>query len=176
MKKNNSGITLLALIIMIIVLIIIASISVYEGKELIEKSKVQTIETNMLTIQAKAKAYAEEIEAKIWVKDGETKETARNNEFQKKGFNYKTNNEANQIYSSQINSDITVGDCISYTISSDGLKDMGLEDISTETYIVVFDKTDYKKIDVIFPNDNKGIRYNKKTYYTLSSLQNALTE
>ena len=74
MKKNNSGITLMVLIITIIVLIIIASISVYEGKELIIKSKINTIKTNMLTIQAKAKSYAEEIDVKIWAEsDKDTK-------------------------------------------------------------------------------------------------------
>ena len=85
MRKNNSGITLLVLVITIVVLTIIASITVYEGKELIDKSKVQTLETNMLTIQAKVKAYAEEIEAKVWaLEDGagnNQKDGKRKSEF-----------------------------------------------------------------------------------------------
>ena len=81
MKKNDSGITLLVLVITIVVLTIIASIAVYEGKELIEKSKVQTLQTNLLTIQAKAKAYAEEIEAKIWTENDETRKANKRNEL-----------------------------------------------------------------------------------------------
>ena len=103
MMKNNSGITLLALIIIVIVLIIIASISVYEGKELIAKSKVQTLETNMLIIQAKAKSYAEEIDAKIWTDNN--KDESRDNKFKNdKGFSDPVTVE--QKYLDQISNEI----------------------------------------------------------------------
>lgn len=165
MVKNNSGITLIVLVITIIVLIIIASISVYEGKELIAKSKVQTIETNMLTMQAKAKSYAEEIDAKIWTEKEEDKDSARNAAFLEKGFE----NPSSSL-DSKYNLDIT--NYISYTISPEALSGMGLDDIKNEMYIVVYDKDDYKKMDVIYPN---GVSYNKKTYYTLSKLQSVLS-
>ena len=106
MKRNDSGITLLALIIMIIVLIIIASISVYEGRELIEKSKVQTVETCMLTIQAKAKAYAEEIESKIWNKGDNDKESAKITNFDNKGFFRIQNNTIDVKIVNQIDEDV----------------------------------------------------------------------
>ena len=54
--KNNSGITLIALSVTIIVLLILVSISASAGTKIISKSKAQTLETNMLTIQAKVKA------------------------------------------------------------------------------------------------------------------------
>lgn len=164
MKKNNSGVTLLVLIIAIIVLLIITSIIVYEGKELIIKSKVQTLETNMLTIQAKAKSYAEEIDAKIWTKAEDKKEEARNNEFLKKGFT---------ITSTGIPSEASNSDCIFYQISEKGLSDMGLSDIKNENYIVSYNKNDFKIIDVIFPN---GVKFKGNTYYTLSSIQSKLAE
>ena len=67
MKKINEqrGITLIALVITVILLLIIGGISITKGSDLVEKSKVETIETNMLTIKAKAKEYAENVEALI---------------------------------------------------------------------------------------------------------------
>ncbi len=164
MKKNNSGITLIALIITIIVLLIIASITTYEGKELIAKSKAQTLENNMLTIQAKAKEYAEEIDAKIWTESD--KDTKRNEEFLSKGFI----NPSNSIDSKYINIETT--NYIAYTISPEGLSSMGLDEIKNEQYMVIYDKDDYKKMDVIFTN---GIKYKKVQYYTLSNLQSILS-
>ena len=49
---------------------------------------------------------------------------------------------------------------------------MGLDDIDNENYIVVYDKGDYQKIDVIF---NNGVTYKRVTYYTLSELKKALS-
>ena len=163
MMKNNSGTTLLALIIIVIVLIIIASISVYEGKELIAKSKVQTLETNMLIIQAKAKSYAEEIDAKIWTESEENKAEIRNEEFEKKGF---------KTPSAKIPSEANKTNCVFYQISEDGLTNMGLDDLKNEKYIVSYDKEDYNKIDVIYPD---GVKYKKVIYYTLSKLKIALS-
>ena len=163
MVKDNSGITLIVLVITIIVLIIIASISVYEGKELIAKSKVQTIETNMLTIQAKAKSYAEEIDAKIWTEKEDNKDSKRNEEFAKKEF---------KSPSVEIPSEVYDANCVFYQISEKGLTDMGLDDLKNEIYIVSYAKDDYKNIDVIYPN---GVTYKRVTYYTLSELKKALS-
>ena len=53
-KKNNKGITLVALIITIVVLIIIASITIYSGKETISKANNISIKIqNMLGVQPK---------------------------------------------------------------------------------------------------------------------------
>ena len=164
MKNNNAGITLIVLIIIIVVLIIITSISVYEGKELIAKSKVQTLETNMLIIQAKAKSYAEEVDAKIWTETEENKNTKRDEEFLKKGFN---------IYNSQIPSEINSAEYNFYKISENGLTNMGLKDINNEIYIVTYKKSDYNKIEIIYP---EGVKYKKTTYYTLSKIQNELND
>ncbi len=181
MKKNNSGITLLVLVITIVVLTIIASITVYEGKELIDKSKVQTLQTNMLTIQAKTKAYAEEIEAKIWVKDGDEKETARNNGFLDKGefkrLPYQEDN-LTQTHLEHLSEEIKSGGYSAYLVTGSALEKMGLNDISNEIYYVVYNQkeneneNDSMLIDVIY---KEGIRYNKNTYYTLSEIQNALS-
>lgn len=165
MVKDNSGITLATLIITIIVITIIATISVYEGKELIEKSKVETIETNMLTIQAKTKSYADEIDAKIWTESN--KDTARDNEFHIKGFSSAS---PSQEILAQIDDNIKE-DYIAYTITGEALIKMGLDEISDEIYMVVFKKSDYKLMDIVY---QKGVTYKEITYYALSKLQNAL--
>ena len=181
MKKNNSGITLLVLVITIVVLTIIASITVYEGKELIDKSKVQTLQTNMLTIQAKAKAYAEEIEAKIWVLNGTDKENERDNAFLDKGefkkLPYQEDN-LTQTHLEHLSDEIKSGEYSAYLVTGSALEKMGLNDISNEIYYVVYNQkenengNDSMLIDVIY---KEGIRYNKNTYYTLSEIQNALS-
>ena len=152
MKKNNSGITLVALIITIIVMIIIATISLYEGKEIIQKSKVQTIQTNMFSIQAKVKAYAEEIDAKVWALSN--KEEKRKSEFNNRGLNGPNSNEGK----------------LEYTITQDALKKMGLETLNASDYTVVFN-TSYTDIDIKY---NPGIKYKNVTYTTLSGLEEVL--
>ena len=55
MLKKENGITMVMLIIMIIVMLIVAGIVVYEGTSTIKSAKKQSIYTNMLLIQAKAR-------------------------------------------------------------------------------------------------------------------------
>lgn len=171
MKRNNSGITLIALIIIIIVIIIIASISVYEGKELIAKSKVQTLETNMLIIQAKAKSYAEEIDAKIWTESEENKDESRKTAFSEKGL-INQSNSIESKYINQIGNNVDKNNYFSYEISEEALISMGLEDIKKEKYKVVYDRNDFNKLDIIYID---GVSYKGKTYYTLSELKKALS-
>ena len=163
MKKYNSGITLMALIITIIVLLIIVSISVYEGKELIAKSMIQSLENNMLIIQAKAKAYAEEIDAKIWTES--EKDAKREEEFSQKGFI----NQSNSIDNKYIN--IDTSNYVAYTIKPEGLTLMGLDEIKNDQFMVIYDKEDYKKMDVIYKN---GVKYKGEDIYTLSKIQEVL--
>lgn len=184
MKRKESGITLIVLIIIVIVLIIIASITAFEGKELISKSKIQTLETNMLTIQAKAKAYAEEIDAKIWTEsdsqsdvdgDGNTpKDIARNSEFtsEKIGFTGPisvTNQEALR----QASQGITSSNYVAYEVTGNALINMGLKDIKNENYVVIYSKENYKLMDVIYPN---GVNYKGTMHFTLSNLQSILSD
>ena len=59
MKKNENGITLVVLTITIIVLIILAGITVYNGKDSIQKANLEGLKTNMLLIETKAREYVE---------------------------------------------------------------------------------------------------------------------
>lgn len=165
--KKESGITLIALVITVIVILIIAGISVYEGRELINTSKIQTLETNMLKIQVKAKEYAEGIEAKVFTEKNEQKDEKRNQEFGTKGFTPTTVNEniLSQA-SAKLQSNYVV-----YAISEQALIDMGLKEISNKNYVVIFSKNDYKIMDIIYID---GIQYKNATLYTLSALQDVL--
>ena len=57
--KDNRGITIVALIITIIILIIILGVSLGTGNDVITKSKLENLKTNMLLIEVKAKEYIE---------------------------------------------------------------------------------------------------------------------
>ena len=49
---------------------------------------------------------------------------------------------------------------------------MGLEDIKDEVYIVIYNKDDYKKMDIIYAD---GVTYKGNNYYTLSELKKVLS-
>lgn len=164
MKQFNSqkGITLISLIIAIVVLLIIASIAIHEGTNLIGQARVQTYETNMLSIEAKVKGYAEDIEAAVWTKDDSDKQQEREKKFKEYGLEKTT-------LSDEVKT--TISQNYAYLITDEGLNKMGLSDLKGEKYIVIFDKSNYKNMDIVYQN---GISYDKKTYYTLSELKEVL--
>ena len=124
----------------------------------------------MLTIEAKAKAYAEEIEAKIWNKSGGEKDSARNTKFSEKHMNVVSDvGQGVDKVSNDIKSDY-----LAYEVTNQALTDMGLEEVDTEEnekYIVIFSKENYKLMDVIYYT---GVTYKGETYYTLSDLKDVL--
>ncbi len=167
--KENKGITLTALVVMIIVIMILAGITIYQGTGLIKSTKVETYVTNMITIRAKAKVYAEEVNAEVW--DQEDKTSKKKELFASKYSMTEPSNK-NEIIS-KVDSDINNEDgCDCYEITKDTLVDMGLNELAEETengeYVVVYNSKDYKKLDIVY---KAGINYEKVKYYTLSSLQ-----
>ena len=62
MYKSEKGITMVMLVIMIIVMLILAGILLYEGTSTIQSAKQQSIYTNMLLIQAKARTIADKVD------------------------------------------------------------------------------------------------------------------
>ena len=166
--KKNEGITLIALIVTIIVLIILAGISIGEGTSLIKKAKVENFITNMITIRANSKVYAEEINAKTWNlnDNGES----RNKLFE---ADYGMKRESEALNSAQISAlDFESDEYDCYSVTETTLENMGLESIKDDTnYVVVYKSDDYTKLDIVY---KKGITYNGETYYTLSTLQNAM--
>lgn len=64
-KRNEKGITLVALSITIIVLLIIAGITIYYSKDTIKRANLESIKTNMMLIEAKARECVEEANFKL---------------------------------------------------------------------------------------------------------------
>ncbi len=170
--KQQSGITLIALVITVIVILIIISISVYEGLEILIEAKVQTLETNMLIIKAKAKEYGEEIETEIWSLSDSEKTDKRNEILSGYGM-YETTIDSN--ISNQLSSEVS-GNYVAYEISemisNNGLNGLQ-EDISEGQYIVIYNLSDYTKMDIAHTG---GLVYEDTTYYTLSALQEFFSE
>lgn len=172
--NNKSGITLIALIITIIVILILAGISVKEGTSLIKKAKIESIMTNMITIKANAKGYAEEINAEIWDLSEEEKANKRTELFESK---YKMTALDSGTIESKVDSSIKENGCVAYSITKDTLEDMGMSDLANQTengeFVVVYNKNDFSKLEIVYPS---GIPYEKSTYWTLSELQNKIGE
>lgn len=62
MFKKENGVTMVMLVVMIIVMLILAGIIVYEGTSTIKSAKNQSIYTNMLLIQAKARTIQDKVD------------------------------------------------------------------------------------------------------------------
>lgn len=172
--KENKGITIIALVIMIIVILILAGISLIEGTSLIKQTKIENLMTNMITIRAKSKVFAEEVNAEVW--DVEDKSTKRQNLYSEKYSMSVPSNETELI--SKVDSSVNTGNsCECYEITKETLSVMGLDELVNETengeYIVVYDSSDYTNLDIIY---QPGIQYKGETYYTLSSLQAEMGE
>ena len=56
---NKNGIALITLCITIAILVIVAGVLVYTGSNIVSSAKLQTLNTNMLLIQAKVKTISE---------------------------------------------------------------------------------------------------------------------
>lgn len=114
MLKKENGVTMVMLVIMMIVMIIIAGVIVYEGTSTIGSAKKQSIYTNMLLIQAKARTIKDKVDF------GEAEYVGT-----------KINEEVKTKYG------ITGED--SYELSQNDLYDMGVEVSGNNEYIVDYD-------------------------------------
>ena len=184
MKKieNKSGITLIALVITVIVILILIGISVGEGKSLIKKAKIESLMTNMITIKANAKIYAEEINAEVWdlKEDDEdvtkTKSYNRANLFRTK-YNMEKIEDATEIIS-KVDSLINDSNgCEVYDIKTATLEEMGLSNLANDSedgeFVVVYNSADFTKLEIVYPS---GIKYDNSVFYTLSDLKNKMEE
>ena len=173
--KNKSGITLIALIVTIIVILILAGISVNTGINLIKKAKFESLMTNMITLKANAKVYAEEINAEVWDLANEEKATKRAELFLSKHYMTKMENQTNIL--SKLDNSIKENGCEIYSISEDTLNEMGLTDLANDTeyeeFVVVYNSEDFTKLEIVYPS---GINYENTTYWTLSELQSKVDE
>ena len=184
MKKfeSRSGITLIALVITVIVILILIGISVGEGKSLIKKAKIESLMTNMITIKANAKIYAEEINAEVWdlKEDDEdvtkTKSYNRFNLFSTK-YNMEKIEDATEIVSKVDSSINDSNGCEVYNITTETLTEMGLSNLASDSedgeFVVVYNSADFTKLEIVYPS---GIKYDNSVFYTLSDLKNKMEE
>ena len=200
MNSKESGITAIALIITVLVLIIIIAVIGYVGLEAIKDNEIQTIETNMITIKAKAKTYGEDIAAAIWEYSEDENISQRDEMLAEYGFEETeiadniveqldedvryyldeetdTEDEAEEEDDENIDEDEEKEEVyIAYTIEAmlenDELIELN-DDIDEGQYIVIYNSADFTKLDVAY---TEGVTYNGEIYYTLSALQGAYTE
>ena len=122
--RKNNGVTLIALIVAIAVVSILAGISLYGGTKVLKQAKLESLRTNMLLIQAKAKEYVEEAVFKMGISPDEGKKAEVRNE----------------VYVTEAGLDERNG---SYYLNSNTFQNWGLSDIELkegEEYYITFDE------------------------------------
>ena len=152
MKKNNqNGITLIVLTITIIVLVILAGITIYTGKDSIQKAKLEGLKTNMLLIETKAREFVENASFDLGIDPenatDEMKAKAQSElNGEDKGTLVTTDDSiVNQLLSIGIRQeDINNGNV--YKLTTENLEKMGINDVESNDeegwYIIVYNIND----------------------------------
>ena len=151
-KKNENGVTLIALTVTIVVLLIIAGIAVFSGKDTIKKANLESIKTNMMLIEAKARKCVEEVNFKLGPKEEKKDEieSIRGNVYEDgtedgaklKKISELISEKSDVVIPSQIPQDETV-----YWVTPETLEKWGLDKIELkegEVYLIKFDETAVK--------------------------------
>lgn len=145
--REEKGVTLIVLVVTIIVLLILAAITMYGGTDMIDKSRLEGLKTNMLLIQTKAKEYVENAKFQLGIKPEEAtepmKEKARLElEGDEKGTKVNVGDSmANEVIKIGINQDeIEQGNV--YWLSTANLEKMGIKGTKSDEksgyYIIVY--------------------------------------
>ena len=142
--KNDSGITLITLIITIVILVIIVGVGISFGTDMTKTAKFENIETSLILIQSKIKMIAD-----------------------KKAIGDISEEEIYGIKQEE-------GDYAGwYKLEQANLDDMGLTDLKEDDeYYVYYGEKDeatgeYTDVDVAY---GIGITNDEKTYYKLSEI------
>ena len=172
--NDQKGLALIPLIIVVIILIAIASIGIYYAYNTLINASIQTYETNMLKIKAKAIEYGEEIDVALWeYSEDDENEEEKMELLEEYGL---VETSIDDVIATQLDSQIDNDNYAAYSI--DGLienNNLGevQDNINDGEYIVVYNASDYTKVDVVYTG---GILYNDEVYYTLSALQSVYLE
>ena len=145
--KEEKGVTLIILVVIIIVLLILAVITINGGTDVIDKSSLEGLKTNMLLIQTKAKEYVENAKFQLGIKPEEATETMKEKarlelEGEDKGTKVNVGDslasEATRIGISQ--AEIEEGNV--YWLSTSNLEKMGIRGTKSDEkrgyYIIVY--------------------------------------
>ena len=171
--KSNKGITMIALIVMIIIIGIITGITIYYGTDYIEKLKLEGIQTNMISIRAKAKGIAEKVNAETWTLSGTDKENGRHNSY-KDNYSMEFISKENEPQGIE-QSPVASKEYECYKIGKEALDKMSLDDIEDEeelVFYVLYETNDFTNLDIVYET---GIEYKGNMYYSLSKMQEELS-
>lgn len=178
--KKNAGITIVALVIIVVILLILASVSVGAGSRVITASQLENLKTDMMLIQAKGKECVEK--ANFNLGTGYEKVTDEN-EKTTRLENAKSALIGTEIANAEdLNSNLGITSekfeedknnmILYYKLSTQNLENASISDVKSDKkngeYIIRYD---IKNISVEIYN-TKGFEKDKKTYYSLSEIQN----
>lgn len=174
--KKNRGVTMLSLVITIVLLLIIAGISIGTGGNVIKRSQLENLETNMLLIKGKAKEYVENANFKLGnnienVTDKENRiEEAKKQLVGEMITQGDIFNGIDNITTEKIKEDET-NYIYYYKISTQDLTNMGLSNVYSDDekgwYII---KYNIKNAEIEIYN-TKGFENQNNKYYTLTQIQ-----
>ena len=151
MKKNENGITLVVLTITIIVLIILAGITVYNGKDSIQKANLEGLKTNMLLIETKAREFVENASFDLGIDpQNATDEMKTNAQSELNGEDKGTLVTADDAIISQLlNIGISQADIDNenvYKLTTENLEKMGINEVESNDeegwYVIVYNIDD----------------------------------
>lgn len=178
MKKNN-GITMVALVITVIILLILSGISINAGSNIITKSKLENIKTDMMLIKVKGKEYVENANFNLGTSfEKLTDENEKNTRLE----NAKTKLKGTEIENIEdLDSKLSITSdkfkeekenmIYYYKLSTQDLEDMGIENVKSDEkngeYII---KYNIKNIEIEIYN-TQGFKNEDKYYYSLSELE-----
>lgn len=175
--KSNKGITMITLVITIIVLLIIAGISIGEGNNIIQQSKLENIKTNMLLIKAKGKQYVESANFKLGTSfdtatDKEKRITSAKGELKGEEITDISIFDGNiNISQEQLTTDNS-NYIYYYKLTTNNLTEIGVSNVKSDEkngwYIIRYD---IKNSEIELYNTN-GFENNENKYFSLNELQN----
>ena len=171
--KCNEGITMVALVLIIIILLILAGISIGTWNNVIEKSNLENIKTNMLLIEVKAKELVQNANFNLGTSyDNIADENQKNERLQQAKLQLK-GEEIENINEFNIGIEKGIDELeVYYKLSTEDINNMGITNIKSDNkngwYIV---KYNIRNIEVEIYN-TKGFRVDNKTYYSLTDIQN----
>ena len=178
MEKNN-GITMVALVITVIILLILSGISINAGSNIITKSKLENIKTDMMLIKVKGKEYVENANFNLGTS---FEKLTDKNEKNTRLENAKTKLKGTEIENIEdLDSKLSITSdkfkeekekmIYYYKLSTQDLEDMGIENVKSDEkngeYII---KYDIKNIEIEIYN-TQGFKNEDKYYYSLSELE-----
>lgn len=148
--KNNKGITMISLVIVVLLMLLLASVTAYESNHLISITRVQSVTTDLLLIQAQVRIINEKV---VFENDEEHREELLKGTKVSANENYDTRMALinKEILTNEDNLDDY------YVLSQRDLNEMGLEALKASDGYVV----NYQKEEVIFV---KGVKNSEKKY------------